>query len=370
MCTFRGTWNNWGAWSMFFFAWLLAITTVQLDKRVLKQSSSSWALEICDIQETQQLLHTNQWKEPDHILHLVQKLTAITCPDLHLERTVSAKDCHTSSQYGLLLLYLLLACQVTHCGNAETPRPCQCKVKHPEAGPEGKGTAHPWEVATNPHQHPLPNHNTHSGLLGTNWPFALLFLFSLIQSKVHATEHMGLAACHQFLIEPSAKAEPHKRGYHARLEQLWCDAHPTMPSRGESLASNLRRISAQLDTDNEPDNAVTAASETTTPNMPQSDDNLQERIDATHSILVAAKCLSGRKVKKTPEIIEWVEIKVWENIPNKTLLELNCLYYVGAEWPLTLCRNNRKMKTGKKTLRRKMSRKSCKSSSLNTRRKK
>ena len=47
------------------------------------------------------------------------------------------------------------------------------------------------------------------------------------------------------LIELASKAEATQNGYLRRLEQLWLEVHPTLPSRGSALTQMLKRIYSQ-----------------------------------------------------------------------------------------------------------------------------
>ena len=44
------------------------------------------------------------------------------------------------------------------------------------------------------------------------------------------------------LIELASKAEATQNGYLRRLEQLWLEVHPTLPSRGSALTQKFKRI--------------------------------------------------------------------------------------------------------------------------------
>ena len=45
----------------------------------------------------------------------------------------------------------------------------------------------------------------------------------------------------EYLKETSEEAEPLRRAYYARLEELWSSQNPTLPSTGSALALTLRR---------------------------------------------------------------------------------------------------------------------------------
>ena len=49
------------------------------------------------------------------------------------------------------------------------------------------------------------------------------------------------------LLELAEKADPHKRGFGARLSDLWLQQFPTLPATASALGQKLRSIKAKAD---------------------------------------------------------------------------------------------------------------------------
>jgi hypothetical protein len=145
----------------------------------------------------------------------------------------------------------------------------------------------------------------------------------------------------QSLFEIASKAIPCKKGYHARLEDLWEEAHPTMPSRGDTLASALARFSktAELASDSEHE-----LEEMDTSAAPDEGTALLEEAAAAYDSQAKVRPgkdfrfrrekLNGKYLPKNKQIlceVDEVLDQIWREKKLGSFYDLNCLLYSGAQ---------------------------------------
>ena len=144
------------------------------------------------------------------------------------------------------------------------------------------------------------------------------------------------------LQDTSEEAEPLKRGYYARLEELWSSQNPTLPSTGSALVQTLRRHANDPPVPTDPCQSpeTDQTGQDSEPNrvlISQMKSEISVYLKqvsaepATKLTRVKAMAKGWKRDEKLLDCVDQAMVELWEEEELKTIWTLNRLMYAGAQ---------------------------------------